>query len=96
MADPITRKVVLENVRAEVTERVIPPGGERVPYLRATDQIIVFLNDTKYERVDPETGEKTTRERKAGEVIWHDRSEMAPALINVGKGPMRSLVIALK
>jgi hypothetical protein len=96
MADPITRKIVLDNVRARVTERVIPPGSERITYLRDTDQIIVFVNDCSYDRVDPDTGEKITRKRKAGEIIWHDRSEKAPTLVNVGSRPMRSLVIALK
>jgi hypothetical protein len=91
-----TRKTVLQNARVKITERVIPPGGERTPYLRDTDQVIVFLNDTTYERVDAKTGETLRRKRKAGDVIWHDRSERAPKLVNVGRRPMRSLIIALK
>jgi hypothetical protein len=96
MAGEITARVVFENVRVRITERVMPPGAERPPHLRDTDQVIVFLNDTAYERVDPVTGEKTIRQRKAGEIIWHDRAERAPKLVNAGTTPMRSLVIALK
>lgn len=91
-----TYQVLLDNVRVKVTERIIQPGGERLPYLRGTDQVIVFLNDTTYERIDAVTGEKIIRDRKAGEVIWHQRAERAPKLVNAGKTPFRSLIIALK
>ena len=89
-------KIVLENDRVRVTERVLAPGGERTPFIRATDQVIVFLNDTKYERIDAETGQKIVRERTGGEVIWHDAGENAPKLVNVHRDPFRSLVIELK
>ena len=95
-APEVSRRVVLENERVCVTERVIPPGGERTTYVRETDQVIVFLNDTTYERTDPVTGATITRQRTAGEVIWHGRAEQAPKLVNTGNGPFRSLVIALK
>ena len=92
----VTRKVVLENDRVAVTERSIPPGGVRVPYTRPTDQVIVFLNDTKYERVDSKTGEKIERSREAGDTIWHFKGESAPKLVNIDDEPFRSLIIALK
>ncbi|MDA2923961.1 hypothetical protein MYX65_04780, partial [Acidobacteria bacterium AH-259-L09] len=95
-AKEITRKVVLENARVQVTERIMPPGGVRSPYIRPSDQVIVFVSHATYERTDPKTGEKIIRERKAGHVIWHERGENAPKLVNVGKDPLRSLVIALK
>ena len=79
-----------------VTERSIPPGGVRVTYTRPTDQVIVFLNDTKYERIDSKTGEKMERSRKAGDVIWHFKGESAPKLVNVDDKPFRSLIITLK
>jgi hypothetical protein len=88
--------VVLENDEVRVTERIIAPGGERTPYIRPTDQVIVFLNDTKYERIDAETGETIVRERTGGEVIWHNAGENAPKLVNVHSQPFRSLVIELK
>ena len=94
-AAPVT-EVVLENARVTVTERIIAPRGERTPYIRPTDQVIVFLNDTKYERIDAETGETIVRSRTGGEVIWHDAGENAPKLVNVDSEPFRSLVIELK
>ena len=90
------RKQLLENVRTKISEVLYEPGVPRKPHIRPTDQIIVFLDDCEYERTDPVTGEKTIRKRKAGEVIWHDRSELAPQLVNVGSKPYRSLLIELK
>ena len=95
-AAEVARKVVLENFRVEVTERIMEPGVVRETHIRPTDQVIVFLNDAEYERIDPDTGAKTIRKRKAGDVIWHSRGEVAPTLTNVAKTPLRSLEIALK
>jgi hypothetical protein len=89
-------KVKLENVRVKVSEVVYEPGVPRARYIRPTDQVIVFLDDCRYQRVDSKTGEKTVRERKSGEVIYHDRGEDAPVLINLGDKPYRTLTIELK
>ncbi len=91
-----SEKTLLDNKRATVTERVMEVNSARDPHTRATDQIIVFLNDTAYDRVDPQSGKIERRTRKAGDILWHDKGEHAPKLINRGAGPMRSLVIALK
>lgn len=88
--------VRLENGRVRVVEVTHLPGAARPRHVRTHDQIIVFLDDCRYERTDPETGEKTVRERKAGEAIWHGRGEIAPVLVNVGPRPYRTLVIELK
>ncbi len=90
------QKLKLENVRARISEVTYLPGAPRDRYLRPTDQIIVFLDDCRYERVDSKTGEKTVRERKSGDVIWHDRMEDAPRLTNLGSKPYRTLGIELK
>jgi hypothetical protein len=90
------KKILLENVRVRVSEIVYEPNVPRPQYIRPTDQVIVFLDDCTYERTDPKTGEKTTRQRKSGEVIWHDRAELAPVLRNTGSKPYRSLLIELK
>ena len=58
--------------------------------------LIVFLDESRYERTDSKTKEKTIRERKSGEVIWHDKGEDAPVLVNLGKKPYRTLVIEVK
>ena len=89
-------KVKLENARVRVTEVVAAPSSARERGIRATDQLIVFLDDCRYERTDPASGQKTVRERKSGDVIWHNKGEDAPLLVNVGATPYRTLVIELK
>jgi hypothetical protein len=89
-------KTVLENKRVQVVEMTYMPGVARERGVRATDQVIVFLEDCKYSRKDPKTGEMTIRTRKAGEVIWHDKGEDAPELTNVGTKPYRTLTLELK
>lgn len=86
----------LENSKVRVTEAIFEPGKPRDRYIRPTDQVIVFLDDSRYQRIDSTTGEKTIRERKSGEVIWHDKGEDAPVLTNLGTKPYRTLVIELK
>jgi len=88
--------VKLENARVRISEVVYAPGVPRERYIRSTDQVIVFLDDCRYERTDSETKEKTIRERKSCEVIWHNKGEDAPVLINLGSKPYRTLVIELK
>ena len=56
----------------------------------------MFLDDPRYERIDSATKERTVRERKTGDVIWHDKGEDAPVLKNLGTKPFRTLVIELK
>jgi hypothetical protein len=88
--------VKLENARVRVTEVTAAPGAVRGRGVRETDQVIVFLDDCRYERTDPTTGEKTVRERKSGDAIWHGKGEAAPQLVNAGAKPYRTLVIELK
>jgi hypothetical protein len=85
-----------ENAKVQVTEVMYAPGEPRPRGIRAHDQVIVFLDDCRYERLDPQTGQKTIRERKSGDVIWHDKGEDAPQLTNQGKKPYRTIVIELK
>ena len=89
-------KVKLENAHVVVREVTYMPGVARERSIRATNQVIVFLDDCRYERTDPATNEKTIRERKSGDVIWHDKGEDAPQLINMGSKTYRTLVIELK
>lgn len=95
-AAPMVKRVVLENKRVTASEVVYEPGKPREPYIRPTDQVIVFLDECSYERTDSKTKEKTIRKRKSGEVIWHDKGEDAPQLVNLGTKPFRTLVIELK
>jgi hypothetical protein len=90
------QSVKLENPKVLVTEVTYAPGEPRPRGVRQHDQVIVFLDDCQYERLDPQTGQKTIRERKSGDVIWHDKAEDAPQLTNRGKKPYRTMVIELK
>ena len=94
-AGKITEAVKLQKPRVTVTEITHPVGVPRNPYVRPTDQVIVFLDDCAYDRVDAQTGQKTRVTRKSGEVIWHDKGEKAPTLINAGAKTYRTLVVAL-
>ncbi len=91
----LPKKVKLENPKVRVSEVLYAPGVPRERYIRPTDQVIVFLDDCKYRRTDSQTKEKTIRERKSGDVIWHDKGEDAPVLENLGSKPYRTLVIEL-
>jgi hypothetical protein len=88
--------IKLDNAKVHVTEVVSAPGAVRERGVRAADQVIIFLDDCRYQRIDPVTGEKTIRERKSGDVIWHDKGEDAPQLTNAGTEPYREIVIELK
>ncbi len=89
-------KVVLENEHVRVTEVTYEPGAPRERFTRPTNEVIVFLDACRYQRLDSTTGEKTVRERKPGEVIWHNKGDDAPQLINLGSKTYRTLVIELK
>jgi hypothetical protein len=88
--------VKLENARVKVTEVDSPAGSVRERGVREHDQVIVFMDDCRYERTDPQTGAKTIRERKSGDVIWHSKGEDAPRLANAGGKTYRTMVIELK
>jgi hypothetical protein len=92
----VSRAVKLENARVRVTQVDYQPGKPREKSIRPADQVIVFLDDSRYERIDPDTGAKEVRTRKSGDVIWHNKGEVAPVLTNVGSKTYRELVIELK
>ena len=89
-----TMSVKLDNSRVTVTESLTPAGGRRDAYTRPTDQIIVFVDEARYESLDA-SGQATLRHRMPGEIVWHAKGEAAPVLVNKGKA-YRNLVIAVK
>jgi len=91
-----TRNVKLENARVRLTQLDYEPGKPREKSIRPADQVIVFLDDSRYERIDPDSGAKEVRTRKSGDVIWHNKGEVAPVLTNLNKKTYRTLVIELK
>lgn len=92
----VSRDVKLENKRVRVLEMDYKPGEPRARSIRPADQVIVFLDDSRYERVDPDTSAKTIRMRKSGDVIWHNKGEVSPQLTNLGKQTYRTIVVELK
>jgi hypothetical protein len=92
----VSRGVKLENARVRVMQLDYEPGKPREKSIRPADQLIVFLDDSRYQRIDPDTGAKEVRTRKSGDVIWHNKGEAAPVLTNVDKKTYRTLVIELK
>jgi hypothetical protein len=91
----ISSKQLLDNQRVNVAEITMPVGARRESYTRPSDQIIVFLDEADYEAIDA-AGQKQVRHRQSGEIVWHNKGEAAPLLVNKGKKPYRNLVIALK
>ena len=91
----IPKKIKLENSKVRISELTYMPGVKRERYIRPTDQVIVFLDESKYRRTDSKTKEETVRTRKSGDIIWHDKGEDAPVLENLGTKPYRTLVIEL-
>ena len=92
----VQRGIKLENARVRISELDYEPGNPREKSIRQSDQVIVFLDDSKYERIDPDTGAKEVRTRKSGDVIWHNKGEVAPVLTNLAGKTYRTLVIELK
>jgi hypothetical protein len=92
----VSRSAKLENTRVRITQLDYEPGKPREKSIRPADEVIVFLDDSKYERIDPDTGAKEIRQRKSGDVIWHNKGEVAPVLTNLDKKTYRTLVIDLK
>ena len=86
----------MENEKVKVSMVTYEPGVPRERYIRPTNQVIVFMDDCRYERKDSATGERIVRERKSGDVIWHDQGEDAPVLTNLGSKAYRTMVIELK
>jgi len=91
---PVTRRV-LDNKRVEVTEVTLAPSARREAYTRPTDQLIVFLDEAKYQAIDA-SGKTEERKRAVGDIVWHDKGDAAPILVNTGAKPYRNLVIAFK
>ena len=54
----VARNVKLENTRVRVLEMDYKPGEPRIRSIRPADQVIVFLDDSRYERVDPDNGQR--------------------------------------
>lgn len=95
MAAMAKKTVKLDNKRVTVSEMVYDAEVPRDPYTRPTDQVIIFLDDCQYERKDA-SGKTELRTRKSGDVIWHDKGELAPQLTNKGSKAYRTIQVEVK
>jgi hypothetical protein len=84
---------VLDNKRVEVT-KYAPSFSRREAYtgLRTNDS---FLDEARYQAIDA-SGKIEERKRAVGDIVWHDKGDAAPILVNTGAKPYRNLVIAFK
>ena len=87
-------EILLENPKVQVNRVIYEEGSIRAGHTRPQDQVIVFLDDARYEVVYA-SGKKEIRNRKSGDVIWHTRGEEAPTLTNTGSG-YRTIVVNVK
>ena len=90
-----TAKIAATDGASSSDPVTMAPGARREPFTRPTDQIIIFVDDANYEATDA-AGKKDARHRADGEIVWHNKGEAAPLLVNTGKKPYRNLVVSLK
>lgn len=93
---PAGRILRLDNQHLTLTETTFIPGVPVRGSHRSNDQLILFLDDCRYEHVDPVSGVKSIRVRKSGDFIWYERGGEGPVLTNVGSKPYRTLLVELK
>ena len=68
--------VKLDNKRVKVTEVMYEPGVPRERYIRPTDQVIVFLDESRYERTDSKTKEKPSGSANPGKSSGTTKARM--------------------
>jgi hypothetical protein len=73
----------------------MPPGAQRDPRPRPTDELVLFYEEAHYQATDA-TGKVTPRDRTPGTVVWHKKGELAPTLSNPGSKPVRYFSISIK
>ena len=90
-------KVLLDNDRVKITEVYFAPGARREGgWIRAGDQVIVWLDEASYDASDANGSAPQFYRRNQGSILWHPKGETAPLLVNKGEKPFRELVIELK
>jgi hypothetical protein len=87
-------ETVLDNTKVQVNRVIYEKHSIRSPHTRPRNHAIALLDDARY-NVTYANGKKEVRERKSGDVIWHEQGEEAPTLTNAGTS-YRTVVINLK
>jgi hypothetical protein len=88
-------KDLFDNARVTVRAVTMPPGAQREARPRPTDELVLFYEEAHYQATDA-AGKVAPRDRKPGEVVWHNKGELAPTLSNPGAKPVRYFSISLK
>jgi hypothetical protein len=88
-------KDLFDNDRVAVHAITMPPGAQRDPRPRPTDELVLFYEEAHYQATEAD-GKVAPRDRKPGTVVWHKKGEMAPTLSNPGSKPVRYFSISIK
>jgi hypothetical protein len=88
-------KDLFDNDRVTVHAITMPPGAQREPRPRPTDELVLFYEEAHYQATDAD-GKVAPRDRKPGTVVWHKKGELAPTLSNPGSKPVRYFSISIK
>ena len=88
-------KDLFDNPRVAVHAITMPPGAQRDPRPRPTDELVLFYEEAHYQATDAD-GKVSPRDRTPGTVVWHKKGELAPTLTNNSAKPVRYFSISIK
>jgi hypothetical protein len=88
-------KVLFDNARVSVKEVTLAPGARRPPRTRATDELVLFPEEAHYQAIEAD-GKKQPRDRTPGTVVFHNKGELAPTLVNTSAKVVRYYNVVLK
>jgi quercetin dioxygenase-like cupin family protein len=91
--DPAQCKLELENPQVRIVRARIQPHATVPLHTWATDHVIVFLTDQKFEIKDS-TGKTETAEHKAGDVVWGTPVSISEK--NLSAQPFEALIVEIK
>ncbi len=91
--DPAQCKLELENPQVRVVRARVKPHATVPLHTWATDHVVVFLTDQKFQITDS-TGKTVTTEHKAGDVIWGTPVSISEK--NLSAQPFEAIIVEIK
>jgi uncharacterized RmlC-like cupin family protein len=91
--DPAQCKLEFENPQVRVVRARVKPHANIPLHTWATDHVVVFLTDQKFEAKDS-TGKTETMEHKAGDVIWGPPVSLTEK--NLSAQPFEAVIVEIK
>ena len=91
--DPAQCKLELENSQVRVVRATVKPHANVPLHTWATDHVVVFLTDQKFE-VKDSTGKTETVEHKAGDVVWGTPVSLTEK--NLSAQPFEAVIVEIK